>query len=276
VEGTTSKVAIFELDENVQRSLKQALKLIEKIDDLNTARRSVVIKPGIFDHEKKNHPTVNIVNAIINNFNRAPHIFIAESDNYKGTGSERLQIYKKLFAERVVPFNLSDDINTREVSIADEKMSFSNILFKPNVLVSTHTLRKYEKGTVLKNLLGLIPEGKKARLHKKLVTVLLDTYEAIGGIDLAVLDGTYTYSGPTSDKGIKTNILLVGRDAVAVEVVGATLVGLNPEKMPLIQEAIKRGLGEGDVNQIEVLGSSLKSLKERIHQQLKSPKKKRS
>lgn len=119
MEGTASKVAIFELDENVQRSLKQALKLIEKIDDLNTARRSVVIKPGIFDHEKKNHPTVNIVNAIINSFNRAPHIFIAESDNYKRTGSERLQIYKKLFAERVAPFNLSDDINTREVSIAD-------------------------------------------------------------------------------------------------------------------------------------------------------------
>ena len=260
----TSKVAIVEFDEDVQGSFKQALKLIGEIDDLNSVKRSVVIKPGIFDHRKKGHPTVNVVKAIIRCFNNAPQIFLAESDNYKGTGSERLQIYREVFSERVVPFNLSDDMNIKEVSVADEKMGFSHILFKPNVFVSTHTLRRYDKGTILKNLLGLIPDRKKVRFHKKLETTLLDAYEAIGGIDLAVLDGTYTYSVPTKDEGIGTNVLLVGRDAIAVEAVGAVLVGLNPEKMPVIQEAVKRGYGEGDVKRIEVLGSSIESLKDKF------------
>ena len=31
-------------------------------------------------------------------------------------------------------------------------------------------------------------------------------------------------------KGAKVNFLLIGRDAVAVETVGATLVGLKPKK----------------------------------------------
>lgn len=261
----TSKVAIVELKGDVQESLKRAFKLIGGIDDLNTTERSVVIKPGIFDHRKKKHPTVSVVNAIIDNFNQAPEIFIVESDNYRGTGLERLQVYKEVFTKRVVSFNLSDDINTREVNIADEKMGFSHILFKPNVLVSTHALRKYDKGTILKNLFGLISERKKVRFHKKLVTVLLDTYEAIGGIDLAVLDATYTHLGT---RAINTNVLMVGRDAVAVETVGATLVGLKPEKMPVIQEAIKRGLGEGDVENIEVLGNSIESLKEKFRQQM--------
>lgn len=258
-----SRVAIVELNDNVQASFQHALKLIGNIDDLNTTKRSVVIKVGVFDHKTEHHATVGVVSAIVNSFNKAPRIFLAESDNYKGTGTERLQIWKSLFNQRVVPFNLSDDTDIREVKIADEKIPFSHILFKPNVLVSTHTLRKYEKGSILKNLLGLIPDRKKVRFHKKLEATLLDAYEAIGGIDLAVLDGTKTYLG-SSSKGVNTNILIVGRDAIAVETVGASLVGLQPEKTPLIQEAINRGLGEAHIEKIEVLGNSIESLKHKF------------
>jgi len=257
-----SKVALVECNGHVHGSLKQALELIGNIDDLNTRERTVVVKLGVFNHKTEHHATVSVVDAIVNSFNMAPQIFLAESDNYKGTGSERLQIWKSLFTERVVPFNLSDDTDTREIKIADEKIRFSHILFKPNVFVSTHTLRKYEKGSILKNLLGLIPDPKKARFHKKLETTLLDAYEAIGGINLAVLDGTRAYLGP-SGKGMNANILVVGRDAIAVEAVGASLIGLDPEKMPVIQEAIERGLGEGNIEEIEVLGNSIESLKER-------------
>ena len=119
----------------------------------------------------------------------------------------------------------------------------------------------------MKNLLDLIPDRKKVKFHKKLSAVLLDAYEAIGGIDLAVLDGTYTYLSvePYNARDrINTNILLVGRDAIAVEVVGATLVGLDLEKMPVVQEAINRGLGEGDISKIEILGKSIESIKEKF------------
>jgi len=274
-----SKVAIVEFNGDVQRSLKQALKLVGNIDDLNTKKRPIVIKVGVFNHKAETHSTINVVDAIANSFNHAPQIFLAESDNYKGTGTERLQIWKKLFTERVVPFNLSDDTDTRTVKIADEEIGFSHILFKPNVFVSTHVLRGYEVGSILKNLMGLIPDAKKARFHKKLETALLDAYEAIDGIDLAVLDGTYTYheagatphAGPNSTQyRTKTNILLVGRDAVAVEAVGASLVGLNPEKMPVIQEAVNRGLGEGNIEKIDVLGIPFENLKEKFRQLLKA------
>ena len=259
-----SKVALVKLDGDARESFQRALKLIGDLDDLVKREGPVVIKVGVFSHKGIMYPTVRIVDAIINNFNLAPKIFLTESDNYRGTGLERLQIYKRLFDERIVPFNLSQDMNTRKVKIADEEMALSHILFKPNVFISTHALRRFDKGTILKNLLGLIPERKKARFHKKLVAVLLDAYEAIGGIDLAVIDATRTYSGPAARKGIDTNVLIVGRDAVAVETVGATLVGLKPEKMPVIQEAMNRGLGEGNIERIEVVGKSIESLQERF------------
>ena len=257
-----SKVALIRSNGDVKGSLERALTLIGGIDDLNTEERTVIVKPGIFDHRKSNHPTVTSVSAIIGCFGKAPRIFMAESDNYRGPGLERLQVYRDLFNERVLPFNLSDDTDAREVAIAGEEMRLSHVLFKPNVFVSTHVLRRFDKGTILKNLLGLTPDRKKARFHKKLVALLLDIYEAIGGIDLAVIDGTHSYGVPSSSKGSKTELLLVGRDAVAVEAVGSTLCGLKPEKVPVIQEAMKRGLGEGDITNIEVLGEPIERLKE--------------
>ena len=162
-----SKVAIVEFNGDAQSSLKQALKLIGNIDDLNTKERSVVIKVGVFNHKAKTHSTVSVVDAIVNSFNRAPQIFLAESDNYKGTGSERLQIWKKLFTKRVVPFNLSDDTKTRTVKIADEEIGFSHILSKPNVFVSTHVLRGYEKWEHLEKPLGSDSRRKKSTVPQE-------------------------------------------------------------------------------------------------------------
>ena len=74
-------------------------------------------------------------------------------------------------------------------------------------------------------------------------------YEAIGGIDLAVLDGTYTYLGRKKKRKIvSSNFLVAGKDAFAVEAVGANLVGFNPLEMPVLQEAKDRGLGEIDIS----------------------------
>jgi uncharacterized protein (DUF362 family) len=262
-----SRVAVVGLEQGAKQAFKEALKLIGKIDDLNTPKRSVVVKVGIFDPKGNHHTSVDVAGAIIDSFNKAPQIYMAESDNYRGTASDRLQKWKSLFTKRVVPFNLSEDSDTKLVKIADEKIGLSHVLFKPNVLVSTHVLRTYEQGSVLKNLLGMIPDRKKARFHKKLARTLIDLYVALEGIDLAVLDGTHIALSVTQKgKRVPANVLVVGRDALSVEVVGAALVGLKPEKVPVICEAISRGIGEGDINRIDVVGTSLESLGEKLHQ----------
>ncbi|TET64810.1 DUF362 domain-containing protein [Candidatus Bathyarchaeota archaeon] len=256
----TSKVSIVKFDENEAESLKEALSLIGGIDNLNTSERTVVVKVGVFSHKADNHTSFNFVKAIVDSFNKAPKIFLAESDNYRGTGLERLQIWKELFNERTAPFNLSDETNTGDVTLADQEMKLSSILFKPNVLVDTHILRTFERGSILKNLFGCIPTRKKAKFHKILSQLLADIYEAVGGVDLAVMDGTYLWRG-AGDVRVRMNTLLVGRDAVAVETVGATLAGLRPERIPVIQEFVKRGLGEGNIENIEIVGAPFESIK---------------
>jgi uncharacterized protein (DUF362 family) len=88
------------------------------------------------------------------------------------------------------------------------------------------------------------------------------------------MDGTYVYPSATSDKGVKANFLLVSRDAVAVETVGASLVGMNPRKIDSIQEAVGRGLGEGVIDKIEIVGDSFEDMKNVLHKLTKARSKK--
>lgn len=277
----SSKVAVVEFGkegkegkESVAESYREALRLIGGIDELNTPERSVVVKVGVFSHKAENHSSVEVVDAIINNFSKAPQIFLTESDNYRGTGTERLQIWRELFNERVVPFNLSEDTNTKRVTLAGLEMELSHLLFKPSILVDTHVFRTYERGSILKNLFGCTPDPKKAKFHKDTIfySLLADIFEAVGGIDLAVMDGTYLWH---DDLREPMNILLIGRDAVAVETVGAYLAGLKPEKMQTIQEFVKRGLGVGDLKEIEIVGTPLEELKQKCASAAKTLKKER-
>jgi uncharacterized protein (DUF362 family) len=251
-------VAIVEPNDNDEEALSQAIQQIGGIDELNTSDRPVVVKVGVFSHRAGNHTSVGLVKAIVHSFDRALNVHLAESDNYQGNGLERLQTWKEVFSKKVTPINLSDQENTRRITLAGQEMPISNVLFKPNALVSTHILRSFERGSILRNLFGCIPSPKKAKYHKILPALLADLYEAIGGIDLAVLDGTFFWRG-AGDIPIRMNTLLVGKDAVAVEAVGGVLAGLKLEKMPVLQELVKRGLGEGDLKNIEIIGTSLET-----------------
>jgi len=255
----TPTVAVVDND-----SFTKALSLIEGIDDLNTSEKKVVVKVGIYNPQTGICTTVNTLNSIINSFDKATEILVAESDSGAGPGLERLEIWRNCYNDRVVPFNLSDDKETRAVKIAGESVPLSHILFEPNTFISTHVPRRYEDagdedlmnvGSIIKNLLGLIPDEKKYRFHEQLPTALLDIYEAIGGIDLAVLDGTHAFLGWKKKKStVSPGVLLVGKDAFAVEAVGAHLVGFDPEEMSVLQEARNRGLGEIDIDKINIIG----------------------
>lgn len=261
-----AKVAVVELGPSVSSSFAEALRLVGGISRLNSPTREVLVKVGVFALNQLQYTTLPIAQAIIDSFSKAPKVYFIESDNYRGTGSKRLQIWNALYSQRVVPFNLSEDSETQVRPIAGEDMELSHLLFESRVLVSTHVLRLYEKGSVIKNLFGLVPTKKKVQFHKKLDAVLLDLLDAIGGIDLAVLDGTYAYpgTGPSEKTRIPANIVLVGKDAVAVETVGAALMGMKPEELPIIQKAMERGLGEGNLDKIEIVGADFSDQQEKI------------
>lgn len=247
-------------------SYRHALDLLNCMNRLNSPEKNVVVKVGIYNTETGICTTVNTLNSIINSFDKANKILITESDSNAGPGLERLKVWADCYNDRAVPFNLSEDKNTKTVRILGEKLPLSHIFFEPNTFISTHVLRRYENaglkdlmntGSIIKNLLGLVPDLKKNRFHEKLPIALLDLYESVGGIDLSVLDATNVFFGKKNKEiTISPGLLIVGEDAFAVEAVGAHLVGLDHTEMPVLQEASDRGLGETNITKINIVGDA--------------------
>jgi uncharacterized protein (DUF362 family) len=260
----TSKVALVRSDRDVSKAYAQALKLIGGIDALNVRDRSVTIKVGIYDQRNRNYPTPPVVQAVADAFTRAPQVRLVESDNHHDSALVRLQVWKTLFSDRVVPFNLSTDPQVREGVVCGETIPFSHVLCKPNVRVSLHVARRGSAGSIFKNLLGCIPDTRKERFHEKLGVALIDIASAVDWIDLAVIDGTYVYGSEWKEgkplQREQRNFLLVGRDPVAVETVGSLLVNETPLTIPSLAVAKQRGLGETDIENIEVVGESLEAV----------------
>ncbi|MHA2128208.1 MAG: DUF362 domain-containing protein [Promethearchaeota archaeon] len=250
-----SKAVILEVEKNIEDSYLKALELLEMDEKIQGYNNDVLIKVGIYDHKTSAHTTVDLTKNLTKQFKNAKNVYLIESVNYKGSALERLQIWKDLFNDKVHPYDLSDITKSKIIEIARQEMKLPDILFKKSFFVSTHVLRNSQSASVIKNLFGLIPTRKKVQYHKTLKYVLVDLYKAIGGVDLAVIDGTYLF-------------IIVSNDIVAADTVGAYLADLNLENVPIIQEAMKNGIGQGDLNKIDILGSGLEVVRRKIKDQI--------
>ncbi|MFX0169573.1 MAG: DUF362 domain-containing protein [Candidatus Hodarchaeota archaeon] len=256
-------------------SFTQAIETLGGLDGLNSPKQRVVIKVGIYNPKTGICSTVKTLNSIIAAFDQASEILIVESDSGAGPGLKRLEVWNECYTDKAIPFNLSRDRNKQLVEVAGEQVPFAQTLLDPITFISTHVPRRYEKagledlmnmGFVIKNLLGLILDMNKHRFHDHLPTALLDMYEAVGGIDLAVLDATHVFLGWEKKRiTVSPELLIVGKDAFAVEAVGAHMVGFDTTKMPVLQEAQARGLGEINIDKINIIGD-LEPAKKQIFQ----------
>jgi uncharacterized protein (DUF362 family) len=135
--------------------------------------------------------------------------------------------------------------------------------------LKTHALTTLT--AAVKNLFGLQQGGVKAHHH---VTVkndaeafnhlLLDLYEAIKPqIRLNIVDAIIAMEGegPTTGEPVNLGLIIVGGDAVAVDIVSSALMDWNPMDVGTNFLARKRELGPHSLNDVEVLGESIESVK---------------
>ncbi len=122
----------------------------------------------------------------------------------------------------------------------------------------------------MKNAFGGLITERRHHSHKMIHEVLVDLLsiqkEIHPGI-FTVMDGTVAGNGAgprTMEPVIKNNIL-ASSDSVAIDAVSAKMMGFDPMKIPFIKIAHDKGLGCGDVSQIDVVGKSIKNVNYRFH-----------
>lgn len=98
-------------------------------------------------------------------------------------------------------------------------------------------------------------------IHEVLVDLLSIQKEIHPGI-LAVMDGSVAGdgAGPRTMKPKIKNYILAGTDQVAIDAVSAKMMGFDPMQIGYIKMAHDKGLGIGDVGQIEIIGEDIKDV----------------
>ncbi len=92
-------------------------------------------------------------------------------------------------------------------------------------------------------------------IHETLVDLLSIQQDIHPGI-FAVMDGTFVGDGPgpRAMRVFEKNIILASADQVAIDALSAYIQGFDPLNIGFIRLAHERGLGVGDMRDIEVVG----------------------
>lgn len=135
----------------------------------------------------------------------------------------------------------------------------SNIVHLPTVKTHGHTTTT---GAMKDAFGGLIPKYRHhahKKIHKILVDLLAIQKEIHNGL-FAVMDGCVcgNGAGPRTMEPFIGNVILASNDQVAIDAVAAKIMGFEPLEIDYIKMAHDRGLGTGDVDQIEIVGMDKK------------------
>lgn len=189
-------------------------------------------------------------------------ILIVESDTYLRSIRDVYTVfdYHSLGVELI---NLSEEPCTTmwpETSFF-KAFSYPTLFKEVDCLISfaklkTHILTKYTGA--LKNQYGLIPFPDKRLFHRKLDQAIVDA-NVIFPCTLYVLDSIFAMhgQGPLEGDVIELDLLLSGRDPVAVDHCACRAVGIPPGMVSHLVLAEKSGLGTfeyevaGEIPEIE-------------------------
>ena len=130
-----------------------------------------------------------------------------------------------------------------------------NIVHLPTVKTHSYTTTTGAMKNAFGGLLNINRHYTHTWIHDTLVDLLAIQKEIHSGL-FATMDGTTAGSGPGPRTLIphEKNVILASSDMVAIDAVAAKIMGFDPMTMRYIRHATEQGLGQGNPNQIEIVG----------------------
>jgi len=246
------KVAIVKCSNYKQEEVDKAIKKILKLLKFPVNKyKEILIKPNVLGYFKENlnaiitHPS--IIQSLLKIFRNAK---VGESSATDTENNLRKTGYWKF-----KPIVLEEK---KLIKIKDEKAKVLKHFYLPNPIkeadliinvakLKTHTLTKMTGA--IKNLYGCIAGGMKQVYHKEAIgeekfsKLLVDIYQNIKP-ELNIMDAVIAMEGegPSAGKPKKVNLLLASKNAIALDIVAARIMGFKARKILAVKEAIKRKL----------------------------------
>lgn len=278
--------------ENVYRIVQNALSLLGGIKKIIRRGSNVLIKPNLLSGiNPKTGVTTNpeVLVSLIEVLRKATQMISIIESNFgpPEVGKPlkashdldkviRFPQYEKLVELDVDFINLSKEpkrvIEDPQLSVL-KRFEVPTPLLEADALIDVPVMKTHGFTGVslgIKNLYGLIPNPKdRGKLHEKLGEALCDL-ASIFKPTLTLLDGTIGMEGWYACFGVPLNLntVVAGRNVVAVDAVGAYLMGFDPLRLPSIYKnpiklAHERGLGIADIKRLDIVGEEIDDIRVR-------------
>ncbi len=269
-----SKVSIVRCTDydsrKVFEAVKRALDLAGGIDEFVRPGMKVLLKPNLLSARSPEdavdtHPeVVRSLVRLVKGARGTPII----GDSPGGYGNNIDEVFE---ASGIKAMALEEGVELVKFTNSKfvEGIPISRYVFDSDCFISIPKLKTHcitVLTAALKNTFGCVTGLYKAECHSRApkeddFAKIIAKVHAISKPHLTVLDGIIAMEGdgPSSGHLRKMNVIMAGRDAVAIDSCIARMVGLKPLDIAVTREAYKIGLGEADLSRIELLGDDIES-----------------
>ena len=257
--------------DNVFKAVDKSIELIGGIDSIIKPNSRVLVKPNLLLDSRPEecittHPRV--VEAVIEILKRrGAKIMLGDSPSVFGEKRYFEKVYEAT-GMREVCQRQKVELVYFDKAVVKNGFPLTEWVDKCDYIINIPKFKTH--GTTIltasiKNLFGLVTGFHKARIHKEKLRPqdfsksLVDIFELARPV-LNIVDAVVGLQGDgPGSAGVKADVGLIvsGQDAVSVDSVLATIMGLFPSDIPTTKEAASRRLGEARLENIEVLGEKL-------------------
>ena len=179
-------------------------------------------------------------------------------------------IFKELQVE-FVDLNFGPYIDLEIGGNLIKSTKVNDILSKADLIISMTQLKTHEEAVVsgaIKNIALSYPPAEIHGHPKKNLGIHDDLHDFIHKmsmnipIDLSIVSliPAMIGTGPSNGKAVRSDIVMASFDPVAIDTIGARLLGFKPQAVSYLFRSMKAGLGIGDIKNIEIKGDTLVNL----------------
>jgi uncharacterized protein (DUF362 family) len=269
--NSRSEVAIAKGTDIRNRTL-ETLKLMGGIDKVVGRGDKVFLKPNLVDgapFETGEVVPLDAMEVLVQEAFRAgaTEVTIGEVPTWRRK-TKTVEEYERLAKRLGAKFLELNNHPFEEVEVENpvlfSKVRLSKPFLDSDVFINVPTLKTHAGCGVtvaIKNMYGLISREDRRLYHMldRVEEAILDLYQARKA-DLTVVDGTYTtiHLGPRPvedfKETFKLDLTLSGFDPVAIDTIGARILGIDPETLRYLKWAEEKGLGTRNLANINIVG----------------------
>lgn len=266
-------------EKEIDAIVRKAVELAGGLTDIISPGDTVLIKPNIVVAQSPESGAITdprVCQAMVNMVREIGARAIIVESSAVGVDTEKsIQAagYGKLRQEGIEVIDLKKEETTKVLVPKGKSLKevfLSKIVVNAKAIISVPSMKTHDQALVtlsLKNMKGVLPDTFKRKFH-----TTFGVFQGVADLmtvvkpALAVVDGIIAQEGlgPIFGIPVEMDLIIAGKDPVAVDAVTSVVMGFQPQEDGVIDTAAKSGIGTADLNKIEVVGEPITSVQRRF------------